>query len=284
MRLLERRAGAADDGRGSYSHDLEEEIMIKLAFLLAGLMAVSGFAQNGIMTADVEYTIEGKPFLGYVAVDTTFDAPRPGVLIIHQWMGLTDYEKMRARQLAELGYVAFAADIYGEGIRPKNREEAQQEAGKYYGNTELYRARVKAGLEQLKMQEKLDTMRVAAIGYCFGGKGVLELARSGADIAGVVTFHGSLGTDMPADSGDIKAKVLVLHGADDPYADMDEVMGFINEMKDAHAIWELDLYGNTVHSFTQKSAGDDPSTGAAYNALADKRSWERMGTFFNEIF
>ena len=258
--------------------------MRQFTVLVICLLAVAAVAQDGIMTADVEYSHEGTTLQGYVAVDTTVEGVRPGILIIHQWMGLTDYEKMRARQLAELGYVAFAADIYGKGIRPANRDEASQEAGKYYGNTALYRGRLKAGFEELKLRNMVNTAELAAIGYCFGGKGALELARSGEDIDGVVSFHGTLSTDMPADSGDILAKVLVLHGAQDPYANMEEVNGLIKELKNADAIWELDLYGDAVHSFTQKHAGDDPSTGSAYHELAEERSWERMKLFFDELF
>ena len=241
-------------------------------------------AQAAIHTENVEYKHGDDVMEGYLAYDDAVTGTRPGVLIVHQWMGLTPYEKKRAEQLAELGYIAFAIDMYGKGIRPANREEAAAQAGKIGGDYLLQRSRAQAGLDVLKKHELTDTSRVAAIGYCFGGKTVLELARSGADIAGVVSFHGTLNTSAPAQPGAIKAKVLVLHGHDDPHVTPDGVLAFQKEMTDAGADWYMTIYGGAVHSFTQKEAGDDPSTGSAYNKKADKRSWKAMKSFFKEIF
>ncbi|QTN32114.1 dienelactone hydrolase family protein [Akkermansiaceae bacterium] len=252
--------------------------------LLAALAGVFG-AHGGIVEKSVPYEQGGVELEGFHAYDDGFDGKRPGILIIHQWTGLTDYEKMRARMLAELGYNVFAADIYGAGIRPQP-PEAGEEAGKYKSDRELFRARILAGLEVLEKDERTDTTRIAAIGYCFGGTGVLELARAGTKISGVISFHGGLAAaeGMGAKAGKIPARVLCLHGAIDPYVPPAEVEAFRIEMSDAGADWQLTMYGGAVHAFTQKMAGDDASKGAAYDARADARSWEDMQKFFAEIF
>jgi dienelactone hydrolase len=206
------------------------------------------------------------------------------VLVVHQWKGLSDYEKKRAEMLAHLGYNVFAADIYGKGIRPQTPQAAGAEAGKYKNDRALLRARVRAGLDVLMNQELTDPKRVAAIGYCFGGTTVLELARSGADIAGVVSFHGGLSSSTPGDAKSIKAKVLALHGADDPNVPPTEVAAFEDEMRQGGVDWQLIAYGGAVHAFTDWNAGSDNSKGVAYNERADRRSWEAMKQFFAEIF
>lgn len=232
-----------------------------------------------IKTETVEYK-DGDTVLEGVRVwDDAVKSPRPGVLVVHQWLGLTDYEKGRAEQLAKLGYVAFCADIYGKGVRPKNTKEAGAEATQYKTNRKLLRARVNAGLAALKKSELVDARRVAAIGYCFGGTTVLELARSGADVAGVVSFHGGLDSPVPADGKNIKGKVLACHGADDPYVPANELAAFEDEMRQANVDWTLIKFGGAVHSFTQPMAGNDHSKGAAYNEKADVRSWKAMEWF-----
>jgi dienelactone hydrolase len=205
-------------------------------------------------------------------------------MVVHEWMGLNDYAKKRAEQLAALGYVAFAADIYGKGIRPKDAKEAGEQASIYRGDRSLMRARATAGLEELKKFRLTDTLKIAAIGYCFGGGTVLELARSGARLNGVVSFHGNLDTPHPEDARNIKAKVLVLHGGDDPYVPAEQVAAFQKEMREASVDWQMIIYGGAVHSFTNPASGNDPTKGAAYNAEADRRSWEAMRPFLNEIF
>ena len=182
-------------------------------------------------------------------------ASGPAVLIVHQWKGLTDYEKKRAEMLAKLGYNAFALDIYGKGIRPKSSQEAGAQAGKYKNDRALLRARAQAGLAVLQKQELTDPKRVAAIGYCFGGTTVIELARSGADIAGVVSFHGGLDSPHPEDGRNIKCKVLALQGADDPFVPAKDLAAFEDEMRQAKVDWELVKYGGAVHSFTDGMPG-----------------------------
>lgn len=179
----------------------------------------------------------------------------------------------------------FAADVYGQGVRPQP-PDAGKEAGKYKGDRALYRARLAAALDWLKADAHTEVTKVAAIGYCFGGTGVLELARSGADVAGVVSFHGGLDAapGFAASTGKIKAKVLVLHGAADPFAPAEQVAAFEKEFTTAKADWQLILYGGAVHAFTQKEAGNDNSKGAAYNESADRRSWAAALSFFSECF
>lgn len=252
------------------------------AVLCALLLA--GAAEAKIRHETVEYEQDGVTLEGYLAWDDTIEGARPGILVVHQWLGLGDNERMRADMLAELGYLALAADVYGKGVRPANRQEAATEAGKYYGDRELYRARLNAGLDELKRQPLADPQRLAATGYCFGGAGVLELARSGADLDGVVSFHGNLDTTLPVQPDVLEAKILVCHGAVDPYVKPEAVQAFLAEMEAVHADYQLIMYSGAVHAFTQKGAGDDPSQGAAYDAKADRRSWLAMRNFLDEIF
>jgi dienelactone hydrolase len=241
-------------------------------------------AQAQIHTETIEYKQGDAVLEGYLAYDASLKGPRPGVLIVHQWKGLTDYEKKRAEMLAKLGYNVFALDIYGKGIRPQSSQEAGAQAGKYKSNRDLLRARAQAGLAVLQKHELTDPKQVAAIGYCFGGTTVIELARSGAGIAGVVIFHGGLDSPHPQDGRNIKCKVLALQGADDPFVPAKDLAAFEDEMRQAKVDWELVKYGGAVHSFTEREAGNDPSKGAAYNEKADRRSWEAMQQFFAEIF
>jgi dienelactone hydrolase len=239
--------------------------------------------QAAVHTETVEYKQGDTTLEGFLAYDDSISGKRPGVLVVHQWFGLTDYEKLRATQLAQLGYVAFCADIYGKGVRPKEASEAGALAGKYKTDRALLRARVNAALDVLKKNELVDTTRVAAIGYCFGGTTVLELARSGADLNGVVSFHGGLDSPTPADGKNIKCKVLALAGADDPFQKPEDLTAFESEMRDNKVDWQIVFYGGAVHAFTQPDPGF-VNAGAKYNEKADKRSWEAMKTFFAEIF
>jgi dienelactone hydrolase len=183
-----------------------------------------------------------------------------------------------------LGYVAFCADIYGKGVRPADTKEAGAQAGKYKKDRALLRERVNAGLAELKKSELVDAKRTAAIGYCFGGTTVIELARSGAEVLGVVSFHGGLDSPTPADGKNIKGKVLVCHGADDPFVKAADLAAFEEEMRAAQVDWTLIKYGGAVHAFTQPLAGNDNSKGAAYNEKADRRSWAALKLFLAGIF
>lgn len=256
-------------------------LTVSMLFLVLSTLApVQAALQKDVITyRDGDTLLEG-----YMVHDTAIAGERPGVLVIHDWNGLDDYEKRRADMLAELGYVAFALDIYGQGVRPTNARESGAQAGKYRADRALLRRRAQAGLDVLRSSPLSDDRRLAAIGYCFGGGAALELARSGADLAGTVSFHGNLDTPRLDDAKNIKGSILVLHGADDPGVTADQVAAFREEMRRAKVDWQLIAYGNAVHAFTEPNAGDDPSKGAAYNEKADKRSWAAMRQFFDEIF
>jgi len=256
-------------------------VLLASMFVLLGLTSPS-WAQIKVQTVDYK---QGDTVLeGYLAYDDAVKGQRPGILVVHEWKGLNGYAKKRADMLAQLGYVAFAADIYGKGIRPMTTADAGATAGKYKADRSLFRARVNAGLDVLRSQPNVDASKLAAIGYCFGGTAVLELGRSGADVKGIVSFHGGLSTPTPQDAKNIKAKVLVLHGAADPFVKADEVSAFEKEMKSAGVDYRLIKYPGAMHGFTNPdNKGIDPP-GALYNEAANKASWTEMQKFFNEIF
>ena len=252
-----------------------------------GLLVVlfgATMVRAGLRTQVIEYKHGDVLLEGYLAYDDSMEGKRPGVLVVHEWYGHNPYARKRAEQLAGLGYVAFALDMYGKGVHAKDASEAAVFSGKYKRDRQLMRARAKAGLDVLCQQPQVDTKRIAAIGYCFGGTTVLELARSGADVAGIVSFHGDLSTPNAEDAMNIKARVLVCHGADDPFVPAAQVSAFEEEMRKAGVDWQLIKYGGAVHSFSNPGAGNDNSRGAAYNERADHRSWEAMKSFFAEIF
>ena len=265
---------------------------------IASVLALVGVFQIGAARADVqvrviEYKHGDTVMEGYLAYNDVAYGKRPGVIVGHPWSGIDKFTRERAAAYAELGYVAFVPDIYGKGVRPDGPPAAATEMKKYMDDRPFLRARALAGLDILRAQATVDPTKLLAAGYCFGGAVVLELARSGAELAGVVTFHGSLSNPTPQDAKNIKARVLVLHGADDPLVSPKEVEAFQKEMRDAskerkgkndkELDWQLVAYGNTVHSFTDRGAGNDNSKGAAYNENADKRSWSAMQIFFKEI-
>ncbi len=258
--------------------------VMRSALVLFVLAALSVTAHAKIKTRLVEYKQGDQVLEGYLSYDDAVKGKRPGVLVVHAWMGLDDNARKRADMLAGLGYVAFAADIYGKGIRPKSPDEAGKLAGKYKGDRKLLRDRVNAGFAELLKQPNVDAQKTAAIGFCFGGTTALELARSGAAVQGVVTFHGGLDSPTPADGKNIKAKLLVLHGAADPHEAPADFAAFHKELADAKVDWQLIEYGGAVHCFTDQTAGTDPSKGCAYDPAADARSWAAMRAFFDEVF
>lgn len=243
---------------------------------MAALLAAMGCtAMAEIKTEVVEYRDGDTVLQGYYAYDDASKAgPRPGIIVIHDWNGLDDYEMRRARELAALGYAAFAVDIYGKGVRPKTSEESGAQAGKYRADIDLFRSRLNAGLNTLAAMKDVDKGRLGAIGYCFGGGGVLELARSGAPLKAGVTFHGALGTPRPEDAKNIKGKLLIEHAALDPSMTPEVVTGFYNEMLNAKVDYVMDVYNLKAHAFTVP--------GPQYDAVADKRSWDAMKRFFAE--
>lgn len=258
---------------------------MKVVLLLTSLfLAASAHAR--IVTKRVEYKDKDAVLDGFLAYDDAHKGKLPGILIVHEWTGEGSYVDNRAKMLAKLGYVAFAADIYGKGIRPSNPKDAGAQATKYKSDRPLLRERALAGLDVLKKQPNVDPSRLAAIGYCFGGTTVLELARAGADLKGVASFHGGLSTPMPAEAGAVKAKVVAYAGAEDPTVSPAERSAFEGEMRKAKADWVLTVYANTVHSFTNpEMVGAKAMPGTAeYNPESDRRSWASVQDYFREWF
>lgn len=236
-------------------------------------------AQADIIAEPVVYDIDGQPYEGYFAFNEGFGDQQPIVMLIHDWNGIGKYEQRRVQMLAERGYAAFAADLYGQGVRPSNPEESREESGKLYRDRATLRRRLFAGLEQAQGLPGVDPEKVVAIGYCFGGASVLEFARAGADIEGFVSFHGGLGTPEGQDYSQVKGTVLILHGADDPVAPMEQVAALANAMTSAGVDFDMEIYGGARHSFTVWSADRESSR---YDAKADTQSWDALLRFLEQ--
>jgi dienelactone hydrolase len=240
-------------------------------------------AEARLVNQALTYRQGDQVFEGRLVYDDAVKARRPAVMVVHEWWGLNDYVVGRAEMLAKLGYVAFAADMYGKGVKAQTPEAAGKLAGALRGDRALMRARASAAWDALAVRPEVNPARMAVMGYCFGGGVALELARSGAPMAGVVSFHGGLETPDPASSR-IQGKVLVLHGAEDPAVPMKDVLAFQDEMRRHKVNYQITMYGGAVHAFSNPAAGNDPSKRSAYNAQADKRSWAELVMFLKEIF
>ncbi len=236
-----------------------------------------------IQTRSVEYNDGDTVLEAYMAWDETLAGPCPGVLVSHAWGGRSDFDDRKAERLAELGYVGFAIDLYGKGVSGSNPEENAALMQPLLDDRATLQRRMHLALKQIMAQKEVDGSRVAAIGFCFGGLCVLDLARTGADLLGVVSFHGLLGAPEKTDEREMLARVLVLHGWLDPHATPEQVLAFADEMTARGADWELQAYGKAVHSFTNPDA-NDPDNGVQFDAAADHRSWDSMWMFLNEIF
>jgi dienelactone hydrolase len=254
-------------------------LLVVLILLIGGTPVYAELRTQLIEYHDGEVLLEG-----YLAYDDSFKTKRPGIMVVHEWWGLNQYIKKRTEELARLGYVAFAADMYGKGINTDNPKKAGELAGAYTKDRKLMRSRALAGLRTLSGNSHTDPDHIVAIGYCFGGTTVLELARSGANISGVASFHGGLDTPDPDAAKNIKGSVLVLQGANDPFNPPEKVDAFQDEMRKANVDWQMNIYGGAEHSFTNPDADSFGIKGVAYNAKADKRSWEALMAFFKELF
>ncbi|MGO4298643.1 dienelactone hydrolase family protein [Leifsonia sp. RAF41] len=234
--------------------------------------------EHSVIEAEtVAYEHEGLPLEGYLARDAQADERRPAVLILHDWYGVADNVRMRAQMLARSGYVAFAADLYGAGVRPTG-DAAPAEAGKYYRDLQLLRARAAAGFSWLQQQPSVDPARLAVIGYCFGGTAAVEFARTGAPVRGVVSFHGGLIAHDPSDAAQIAGSLLVLTGGSDPVVPDEAVVAFEKELREApHVDWQVTTYSGAPHAFT--IPGTD-----RYRPIADARSWRALVCFLDEVF
>ena len=251
---------------------------------ILGMVLSTTAARAAIKTEVVKYEQGGTTLQGFLAYDDQIQGKRPGIVVCPEWWGLTDYAKHRAEMLAQLGYVALAADLYGNGKTTEDPKEAGSLAGALKGNRALLRERANAGLEALKKNEHVDPTKLGTIGYCFGGTTAIELARSGADLRAVVTFHAGLDSPNPADGKNIKASILVCHGGNDGFISEKDFNAFEQEMRENHVDWEINIYGGAVHSFSNPGADKHGIPGIAYNAKADHRSWEAMKLWFNEAF
>ncbi len=247
-------------------------------------LTVGGAAHAAVQTKAVEYDDHGTKLTGHLYWDDAVAGKRPGVLLIHEWWGLNDYAKKRARMLAELGYVAFAADMYGDGKVTETPDQARQWMQQVTADVDLWRERAGLGLAQLMASDRVDVSRLAAIGYCFGGGTVLQMAYGGADLKGIVSFHGSLPAAPEEAKGKIRPEILALHGQADAMIPPEVVQNFEAKLTAAEANWELVSYGGVRHSFTNPDAGKFGLPNLKYDAQAEARSWARKQHYSAEIF
>jgi dienelactone hydrolase len=276
------------------AHLFTAQIVHRLAIiapLLTAALAVAGSPRPAradtktaeIKTETIEYKDGDTVCKGFLARPDV-DKQLPCVIVFPEWWGQTDYPRNRAKQLAELGYVAFAADLYGNGQTADDAPGATALSSALYKDRAKFRARAAAALTAVTSMKEVNSDKVVAIGYCFGGTAALELARSGADIAGVVAFHSNLATPNPADAKNIKAKILVINGGDDAFCTADAKQAFEKEMRDAKVDWTLVDLGNAVHAFTNPDADRHNIPNIKYNAKADKQSWEMLKQFLTDLF
>jgi len=237
----------------------------------------------GIKVREVEYKDGNSIFAAHVAWDAAVSGARPGVLVSHAWRGRTEFEDRKAEKLAELGYVGFALDLYGKGITGKSPDENRKLMAPFLEDRALLQRRMRLALDQIRGLSQVDDRKIAAIGFCFGGLCVLDLARSGADVCGVVSFHGLLGSPGAKPGAKMTARALVLHGWRDPLAPPEQVLAFAEEMNGLGADWQMHAYGNAAHAFTNPSA-NDVDNGLVYDAMAERRSMDAMWLFLNEVF
>lgn len=245
------------------------------------IMSYSAADLNAQATT-IAYSDGAQKLNGELSIPKRPTKKNAGVLILPAWMGIDANARQSASQLSAIGYYTFVADIYGEGNYPKSPKDAGAQAGYYKKNVTDYQRRIRLALDQL-IKAGADSSNIVVIGYCFGGTGALEAARSGLHVKGVVSIHGGLSRDTTRTIQPVTTRVLVLHGADDPTISQKDILAFQNEMRTAKADWEMIYYANAVHSFTDKAAGTDNSKGAAYNEVAAKRSWSELLRFLNEV-
>lgn len=256
---------------------------ISLVLAIAGVVS----AKPAIEGKEVSYRAADVVMKGYLVYDKNIKGKRPAVLVVHEWWGLNEYARKRARMLAEMGYTALAVDMYGEGRQAMHPDDAGKFSSELMKNFDVAKARFIAAMEFLKKQPTVKPDQVAAIGYCFGGGVVLNMARQGVDLKGVASFHGSLAAVKPAEAGAVKAKILVLHGAEDKFTKPEQIEAFKQEMKNGGADFQFIVYPGAMHSFTNPDADEYAkkfNLPLGYNAEADKKSWEELRKFLDMIF
>lgn len=250
--------------------------------LFISILLIVNFAKADLMTKTIDYS--NGQFEGFLAMPKEIKKSTPAILMVHNWMGVSEETKFQAKRFADLGYIVLAADVYGKGHRPKDAIEAGKYAGKYKGDRQLFRKNLLTAFNFLKEQKNVDQNKIVAVGYCFGGTGAIELARAGTPLKAVVSFHGGLDSPNPADGKNIKAKLLIHHGDIDPFVSAKDIEAFEKELKSHHVQYELIRYKGAVHSFTEKGAGNDTTKGAAYNEEADIKSFEKTISFLKDLF
>ncbi|RJQ52529.1 MAG: dienelactone hydrolase family protein [Nitrospiraceae bacterium] len=262
-------------------------ILIIAVFISMMFAAGQSTADTKVQGVEVDYRDGGVIMKGYFAFDENIKGKRPGVLVVHEWWGHNEYARKRARMLAEIGYAALSVDMYGDGKQAMHPDDAGKFSSELMKNFDVAKARFMAAMDFLKKQPAVDPARIAAIGYCFGGGVVLNMARQGADLKGVASFHGGLKAVQPATAGKVRAKVLVLHGADDKMITPEQIEAFKQEMKAAGADFKFISYPGAMHSFTNPDAdayGKKFNLPLAYNADADEKSWKELKKFLKRIF
>lgn len=257
---------------------------MRFAFSTLVFMLAASMAMAAVKSESVTYEYNGTKMKGHLAYDDAVTGKRPGVLVVHEWWGLDAYARKRAEMLAQMGYVAFAVDMYGEGKLTEHPKEAGQMAGAIRKNVETWRGRALAGLKVLQSNDKVDAKKIAAIGYCFGGSTVLQLAFSGADVAAVVSFHGGLQVPTEEEAKAAKAKILVCHGALDSFIPEKTIQEFRAALEKGNADYQVVYYAGAYHSFTVPDADARKMKGIKYDANADRRSWQHMQSLFKEVF
>jgi dienelactone hydrolase len=255
----------------------------KIFILLLALFISTAPAHAAVVTQNIDYQYEGTKLQGFMAYDDAITGSRPGILVVHEWWGLNDYVRDRAKQLAAMGYVAFALDMYGKHQVTEHPRQAGEWSKAVTANIETWRGRALAGLAVLRAEKRTDPHRIAAIGYCFGGATVQQLAYAGADIKGVVSFHGSL-ILPPSDAGSVRAKILIAHGAADPLTKPEQLQAYLKAMNATALDWQMIIFGGAKHAFTNPKADSFGISALGYSQRADRRSWQVMKLFFNEIF
>ncbi len=255
-----------------------------LPLLLLPLLLSALPASAAVQSKALEYMDGDTSLRGYLYWDDRYEKKRPGILVVHEWWGLNSYARMRSRMLAESGYVAFAPDMYGDSKVTEHANEAKGWMQQITANAGAWQQRARAGLEQLKSQDQVDAEQLAAIGYCFGGATVMQMAYAGMDVKGVASFHGSLPAATEEQQKNIKASILVAHGEADSFVPKENIDAFTQALKQAGADWEMDIYGGARHSFTVPDAERKGIDNLKYNPNADSRSWAKLLTFLNELF
>jgi dienelactone hydrolase len=259
-------------------------MQLRYGFAMTAVLLSLAPGRANIKTREVEYRQGDTVLQGFVTWDDAIPGKRPGVLVVHEWWGLDEHARNQARRLAEAGYVGFALDMYGKGKVATHPQEAQAFVVEATKDPAVVAARFNAGLEQLKRDPHVDPKRIAAIGYCFGGAVALDMARAGANLAAVVTFHGALATKTPAQPGKLKARILVLTGGADPFVPPEQVAAFEREMRAAGAQFQVVTYPGAKHGFTNPDAAKHGMSQLAYDPDADRQSWAAMLKLFNEVY